>query len=325
MKVLTRSGVAEDVAFDKIASRLRRLSSHFKKPTSLDIGRLVSLTAGSMYDGISTVKLDELTAEISVSLASEHPDYGLLAARILVSNWHKQTNDSVIETYRAMSSALSPTFLEMAEEHAEELQTFVDYKRDNDFDFFGIRTFQKIYCTKIDGANIERPQHVYLRVALAIGGNDMKRVRECYALMSKKKYTHASPTLFNAGMKTQQLSSCFLQNMDDSLDGIFKSLHDVAQISKLGGGIGMHVGGVRSKGSLIRSTNGSSDGIIPMLKVANSVVSLYMTVRSTKSDHQTTTPLAQPPNHHHSLAPYHCCRSNMSTRADAVKDQWRFT
>jgi len=270
MKVVTRSGVAEDVAFDKIASRLKRLCG-IKLP-SVDVGRLVSLTAGSMFDGISTVQLDELTAEISVSLASEHPDYGSLAARILVSNWHKQTNESVIETYRAMSSALSTTFMDIAEEHAEELQTFVEYKRDFHFDFFGIRTFQKIYCTKIGGKNIERPQHVYLRVALAIGGNDMKRVRECYALMSKKKYTHASPTLFNAGMKTQQMSSCYLADMEDSLDGIFKSLHDIAQISKLGGGIGMHVGNVRSKGSLIRSTNGSSDGIIPMLKVANEVI-----------------------------------------------------
>jgi len=210
MKVVTRSGVAEDVAFDKIASRLKRLCG-IKLP-AVDVGRLVSLTAGSMFDGISTVQLDELTAEISVSLASEHPDYGSLAARILVSNWHKQTNESVIETYRAMSSALSTTFMDIAEEHAEELQTFVEYKRDFHFDFFGIRTFQKIYCTKIGGKNIERPQHVYLRVALAIGGNDMKRVRECYALMSKKKYTHASPTLFNAGMKTQQLASCFTEN-----------------------------------------------------------------------------------------------------------------
>lgn len=270
MKVVTRSGVAEDVSFDKIASRLRRLSG--TKLSAIDVGRLVSLTASSMFDGISTSQLDELTAEISVSLASEHPDYGSLAARIIVSNWHKQTNDSVIETFRSMSSALSPAFMELAEEHAEDLQACVDYKRDYDFDFFGIRTFQRIYCTKIDGKSIERPQHVYLRVALAIGGADLKRVRECYALMSKKKYTHASPTLFNAGMKTQQLASCFLSNMEDSLDGIFKSLHDVAQISKLGGGIGMHVGNVRSKGSLIRSTNGASDGIIPMLQVANQVI-----------------------------------------------------
>jgi ribonucleotide reductase alpha subunit len=270
MKVLTRTGTFEDVSFDKIASRLKRLCHG--RVSSVDVGRIVSLTASSLYDGISTAQLDELTAEISVSLASEHPDYGTLAARILISNWHKSTDDSVFETWRSMSEALSAEFMERAEGHAEELQAMVDYKRDMDFDFFAIRTFQKIYCTKIDGKLVERPQHVYLRVALAIGGDDMKRVRESYTLMSKKKFTHASPTLFNAGMRTQQLASCFLLGMQDSLDDIFSALHSVGRISKLGGGVGMHVSEVRSKGAAIKSTSGTSDGLVPMLRVANDVI-----------------------------------------------------
>lgn len=275
MKVIKRNGDAEAVSFDKISARLRMLTQN--KLCGVDIGRLTSLVIPSMHDGISTSKIDDLSADIAITLASEHPDYGTLASRIMVSNWHKETSESILETFESMQQALDPAFLERVRVHATELQSMIDYKRDYDFDFFGLSTFQAIYCTKINGKLIERPQHVYLRTALALCGGgddgDIKRVKETYNAMSRKKFTHASPTLFNSGMRISQLASCYLMGTEDSLNSIFRAFGDVAQISKLGGGIGLHVHAVRAKGALIQSTNGHSDGIIPMLRCANAIIS----------------------------------------------------
>lgn len=271
MHVTKRDGTTEPVLFDKITARLKKLAT---KLPNVDIARVTSLVAGSVADKISTAAIDDLAADACVTLYSEHPEYGTLAARIVVSNLHKQTSDDVLETYKKLDTILDPSFLEVVQKHKEELQSIVDYKRDYDFDFFGVRTMMHIYCAKTDaGEIIERPQHVYLRVAIALHGEDMRKVRESYGLMSKHKFTHASPTLFNAGLKVQQLASCFLGQVSDSLEDITDSWKEMAHISKLGGGLGMHVHHVRSKGAPITSTNGHSDGIIPMLRVMNSVVS----------------------------------------------------
>ena len=270
MRVLKRGGAFEEVNFEKIAERIKKLGWNLP---DIDASVIVAQVASSIVDGIATESIDQLTAEIAISKNADHPDYGKLAARIVMSNIHKKTSESVIETYEKMASALHPSFLAMARLHEEELQDMIEYKRDYDFDFFGMKTLERMYCTKIDEELIERPQHVYLRVALALCGRDgdMLRVKETYDLLSKKFFTHASPTLFNAGMKVQQLSSCYLDSSHDSLDGIFDCFHRSARISKFGGGLGVNVSAVRSKGAPIHSTNGTSDGIIPMLKVANNV------------------------------------------------------
>lgn len=240
---------------------------------NVDVPKVVSMTASSMIDNISTSKIDELTADACVSLLTEHPEYGILAARILVSNWHKNTSDDILETFEQLGAILSPEFMDLVRTHRAEYQSMIDYRRDYDFDYFAIKTLEKIYCGRVGGVLVERPQHVYLRVAIALHGADFKKVKETYALMSKKKMTHASPTLFNAGLQVQQLASCYLTHVGDSLDEICDAWKDIAHISKLGGGIGSHVHAVRSKGAPITSTNGTSDGIIPMLHVMNSVVS----------------------------------------------------
>jgi ribonucleotide reductase alpha subunit len=272
MRVTKRGGAFEEVNFEKIAERIKKLSWNL---STIDASLIVAQVASSLVDGITTENIDHLTAEVAISKNIDHPDYGKLAARIAMSNIHKKTSDSVFETFERMASALNPSFMDLVRRYDEELQEMIEYKRDYDFDFFGIKTLERMYCTKIDGVLVERPQHVYLRVALALCGQsgDMQRVKETYDLLSKKYFTHASPTLFNAGMTVQQISSCFLDASDDSLDGIFNCFHRCANISKFGGGLGISVSSVRSKGAPIRSTNGVSDGIIPMLKVANSVTS----------------------------------------------------
>ena len=272
MRVIKRSGRFEEVNFEKISERIKKLCWNL---SAVDPTLIVTHVASSLADGISTEAIDHLTAEIAISLDSEHPDYGKLASRIAISNIHKKTSESVLETFENMASVVAPSFLETVRRHAEELQDMVQYNRDYEFDYFGIKTLERMYCTKVNGVLIERPQHMYLRVAVALCGEDgnMDRVKETYDLLSRKFFTHASPTLFNAGMKVQQLASCYLDSSEDSLDGIFSCFHRCARISKFGGGLGVNVSNVRSKGAPITSTNGHSDGIIPMLKVANSVAS----------------------------------------------------
>jgi len=271
MKVQKRDGSLEEVTFDKISSRFRKLLG--SKNTGVDVARVTSIVIASMYDGIPTSKIDEVSATTAISLLSEHPDYGTLASRLHIDNWHKQTSASVLETYTNLIGIVADDLLDIIRDNEGELQAMIDYKRDMDFDYFALSTLEKIYCLRRDAAVVERPQHMFLRVALALHGRDTKKVKETYTLMSKKKFTHASPTLFNAGTFSPQNASCFLLGTEDSLEGIFKSLNSIAQVSKLGGGIGMHIHAVRGKGSPISSTNGISDGIIPMLRVCNSVIS----------------------------------------------------
>ena len=269
MRVTKRDGSSELVDFNKITERLTKLCWG---GVSADVTRVAAQVCARVVDGISTRQLDELAADVSASLGTEHPDYGVLAARILVSNLHKETSADLVDTYQKMSGVLAPELLETVVRHRAELQELVDYERDYDFDVFGVKTMLKMYLTRIDGRVIERPQHMFLRVALGIWGEDMARVRETYEGMSFKRFTHASPTLFNAGMRYPQLSSCFLATIEpDSIDGIFDTVSQCARISKYGGGIGLSASGVRAKGSRIAGTNGESDGLVPMLRVFNSV------------------------------------------------------
>jgi ribonucleoside-diphosphate reductase alpha subunit len=283
MKVYTRSGATEVVSFDKITARLEALRDAVlgkgrSAPLSrdVDVSKIAAQACASMFDGISTVRLDELTADIACALCTEHPDYGTLAARILVSNLHKSTTASVVDTFGAVKRGLSNTFLEDIHALGDEFfMSFVDYSRDYYFDYFGFRTLEKMYLTKDASgtAVIERPQHMYIRVAVALWGRDVHNVKKTYEELSRHRFTHASPTLFNAGATNQQLASCFLHTISDSLDAIFSSFGDIAKISKNGGGLGVSVHDIRSRGAPIKTTSsGKSDGLVPMLRVANDVI-----------------------------------------------------
>lgn len=269
MHVTKRDGGREPVHFDKITQRLSHLAHELD---AVDVTRVAAQVCSSVHDGISTARLDELAADVAVGLLTENPQYGTLAARILVSNLQKNTSEDVLETYGAMSEQLDPHFLACVHIHAPRLQAMVDYSADFNFDYFGFKTMEKMYLTRVNGVVVERPQHMWLRVAVALWKEDMDKVEETYRHLATGKFTHASPTLFNAGMVRQQLASCFLSGVeDDSIDGIFEAITKCARISKYGGGIGLHVSGVRSKGTVIKGTNGHSDGLVPMLRVVNSV------------------------------------------------------
>lgn len=273
---MKRDGRLEPVQFDKITQRLVSLREpHGTEGRRLDVDvtRVAAQVCAAIHDGITTARLDELAADTAAGLSTEHPDYGLLAARILVSNLHKTTGDrGAAATYEAMADLLSNEFLGTVRAHAAELDAMVVDERDYDYDFFGFKTVERLYLARVDGVVVERPQHMWLRVALALWPRDMDRVRETYEYLSTGRFTHASPTLFNAGMKRQQLASCYLTGIEtDSIEGIFDAVTRCAKISKYGGGIGLHVSGVRGKGAPIRGTNGQSDGLVPMLKVLNSV------------------------------------------------------
>ncbi|ABT15231.1 ribonucleotide reductase large subunit [Paramecium bursaria Chlorella virus NY2A] len=278
MVVLKRDGSKENISFDKILQRIQRLcwpinskpvykGSRAMTGLSVDVSKIVASVCASIVDGISTVQLDELTADKSASMTTEHPDYGILAARISVSNLQKQTHDKITDAYAEIAHLLSNDFKENIEKHADEYQSFIDYDRDYDFDYFGFKTMERLYLTKVNNKIVERPQHVYLRVAIGLWGSDIARVKETYDALSCRKFTHASPTLFNAGFKKAQLASCFLVTVEDSLGDIYKVLGDCAQLSKHGGGLGINISEIRGRGSRINGTNGESDGIVPMLKV----------------------------------------------------------
>lgn len=269
MKVIKRNMELEDVSFDKVLNRLRLLSSDL----DVDFYDVAQKVCARIYDNVNTSELDELAANICSSMIIENLDYGKLASRIIISNHHKNTSPSFSETVSLLYSKnniVDEKFYNIVMNNKEKLNNYIDYQRDYYFDFFGFKTLEKAYLLRIDGKIIERPQHLIMRVAIGIHGSDIKDVLQTYDLISKKYFTHATPTLFNAGTKRPQLSSCFLLSINaDSIDGIFTSLHECATISKYAGGIGIHIHDVRAKNSHIRGTNGTSDGICPMLKVFN--------------------------------------------------------
>jgi ribonucleotide reductase alpha subunit len=278
MRVTKRNGELEDIAFDKILNRVKKLGQEVN--IQVNYSSLVMKVIDQLYDKIETTKIDELTAEQCASLSTQHPDYGILASRVVVSNHQKNTNPSFIKVMEQLyffhdsNGCHSPllsheTWLNIMK-NSEELENMLDHNRDYLIDYFGFKTLERAYLFKINDVIVERIQHMWLRVSVGIHGDNMKLVKETYDLMSQKYFTHATPTLFNAGTPRPQLSSCYLIAMeDDSLEGIFNTLKDCASISKWAGGIGLHIHNIRASNSLIRGTNGKSTGIVPMLKVFN--------------------------------------------------------
>ena len=279
MFVVKRDGHKEPVMFDKITERIKKLCYGLNE--LVDPVKVAMRVIEGLYDGVSTSELDNLAAETAASMTIAHPDYAQLAARIAISNLHSNTKKSFSETMNEMYHYINPRTNQesplLAEEvhkvimeNSEFLDSHIIYNRDFNYDYFGFKTLERSYLLKINGKIVERPQHMLMRVAVGIHLDDLKSVMETYDLMSKKYFTHATPTLFNAGTPKPQMSSCFLLAMqDDSIDGIYDTLKQTAKISQSAGGVGLSIHNVRATGSYIRGTNGTSNGIVPMLRVFN--------------------------------------------------------
>jgi len=280
MQVVNRKGEREDVRFDAILEKLTTLSEGLNSKW-VDPGHVTKLTIEGLYDGVTTRELDQLAAETAASLASQHPEYSRLAARICVDDLHRATKDSFTDVITDLREYIDPEsgkhapliseeVFDVIMEHADVLNNHIDYSRDNNYDYFGFKTLERSYLLRLNGEIAERPQHMLMRVSVGIHYNNIPRALETYDLMSQGYFTHATPTLFNSGTPMPQMSSCFLLTMqDDSLDGIYDTLKQCALISKSAGGIGLSIHHVRSKGSYIKGTNGTSNGIVPMLRVFN--------------------------------------------------------
>jgi ribonucleotide reductase alpha subunit len=280
MRVKKRDGSYQEIRFDKILTRVKKIAA--QAGIIINFSALVMKIIDQLYDGIPTTKIDELTAEQCAAQSSLHPDYGILASYVIISNHHKNTDPSFISVMRRLYEfvdkdgkhipLISESTWNTISANADFLENIVTQHLKNDFlfDYFGFKTLERAYLMKIDGVIQERPQYMWMRVSIGIHGDDLKSACNTFILMSEKYFTHATPTLFNAGTPRPQLSSCYLISMEsDSLDGIFNTLKECANISKWAGGIGLHIHNIRAAGSLIRGTNGSSSGIVPMLRVFN--------------------------------------------------------
>ncbi len=264
MNVTKRNGTTEVMSFDKILNRVKNLGKMEPLLMCVNYTELVIKVIEQLYDRITTMEIDELTSEQCASMA-----------RIVISNHQKNTSDSFSEVVQQLfyfkdihgdnHPLVNNGLYYQTQQNANTLNSMIDYSRDFEIDYFGFKTLERAYLMKVNGKIIERPQHMWMRVALAIHGADLGKVRETYDLMSKKYFTHATPTLFNAGTPRQQMSSCYLLAMEnDSISGIYNTLSDCAAISKWAGGIGLHIHNVRASGTHIRGTNGTSNGIVPM-------------------------------------------------------------
>ncbi|MEX0315086.1 MAG: ribonucleoside-diphosphate reductase subunit alpha [Allomuricauda sp.] len=279
MYVVKRDGRKEPMMFDKITARVRKLC--YGLNGLVDPVKVAMRVIEGLYDGVTTSELDNLAAEIAATMTTTHPDYAKLAARISVSNLHKNTKKSFSETMKDLyeyvnprtgkkAPLLSDEVYKVIEENAEKLDSTIIYNRDFGYDYFGFKTLERSYLLKLNGNIAERPQHMLMRVAVGIHLSDLDAAIETYELMSKKYFTHATPTLFNSGTPKPQMSSCFLLAMkDDSIDGIYDTLKQTAKISQSAGGIGLSIHNIRATGSYIAGTNGTSNGIVPMLRVFN--------------------------------------------------------
>ena len=279
MHVTKRDGSKEEISFDKILKRVKQLGE--EASINLNYTSLVMRIIEQLYDGIETKIIDELTAQHCANQITDHPDYGVLASRIVVSNNHKNTKDSFYDVvnclynfYDKQSNKMKPLISEDLYKntclHKDKYDAMIDYARDYEIDYFGFKTLERAYLMTVDKVIVERPQHMWMRVAVCLHGGDLDSVKETYDLMSQKYFTHATPTLFNAGTPRPQLSSCYLIAMEeDSIEGIYNTLKDCALISKYAGGIGLHIHNVRATGSHIHGTNGTSSGIVPMLRNFN--------------------------------------------------------
>ena len=280
MQVIKRSGRREEVSFDKITARLRKLTYNLDT-TYVNLIEVSKKVIMGLYDGVTTVELDNLAAETAATMATIHPDYALLAARIAVSNLHKETEKSFSKVVSELYHYIDPKTGERAgligddtfrivQKHKEKLDSALIFDRDFDFDYFGFKTLERSYLMRMNGAVVERPQHMFMRVAVGIHGENIDAAIETYNLMSERWFIHATPTLFNAGTPKPQLSSCFLLSMtEDSIKGIFETLQRCALISQSAGGIGLSIHNIRATGAYIKGTGGTSNGIIPMLRVFN--------------------------------------------------------
>ena len=299
MQVIKRNGEYESISFDKVTKRIKNLCWGLD-PNWIDPANIAQLTIRGMHNNIKTVEIDALTADVCASRITVHPDYNKLAARICISNLHKTTKSLFTDVIQQMYDnkdvhgnncpLISKEVYDITMENKKEINDKIVHDRDYNFSFFGIKTLERAYLIRLKGVIksnelilseqekllrnkygiiIERPQHMWMRVSLGIHGNDLKSAFETYNYMSQMYFTHATPTLYNSGTPKSQFSSCFLMGMEDSIQGIYETLKNAALISKYSGGIGIHISDVRSNGSLIRGTNGSSDGIIPMIRVIN--------------------------------------------------------
>ena len=283
MRVKKRSGELEDIFFDKILNRIKKLGTEVG--IQINYSSLTMKVIDQLYDKIETTKIDELAAEQCASLSTQHPDYGVLASRIVISNHQKNTSKSFtmvvsklynfVDIHGNNKPLVSQKLFDYCEKYTTEIDDIIDHNRDYLIDYFGFKTLERGYLFRVNNIVIERIQHMWMRVSVGIHGDlnnpdSLALVKETYDLMSRKYFTHATPTLFNAGTPRPQLSSCYLIAMEeDSLEGIYDTLKDCANISKWAGGIGLHIHNIRAKGSFIQGTNGKSNGIVPMLKVFN--------------------------------------------------------
>jgi len=279
MFVVKRDGRKEPIMFDKITARIRKLN--YGLNPLVDPVRVAMRVIEGLYDGVTTSELDNLAAEIAATMTTTHPDYAKLAARISVSNLHKNTKKSFSETMTDLyeyvnprtgkkAPLLSDEVYKIIQKNADKLDSSIIYNRDFGYDFFGFKTLERSYLLKLNGNIVERPQHMLMRVSIGIHLDDIESALETYELMSKRYFTHATPTLFNSGTPKPQMSSCFLLTMkDDSIDGIYDTLKQTAKISQSAGGIGLSIHNIRATGSYIAGTNGTSNGIVPMLRVFN--------------------------------------------------------
>jgi len=280
MEVVKRDGTREYVKFEKISSRIKK-QTYGLNEDYVDYFEVSKKVIAGLYDGVSTEELDRLAAETSASLVTNHPDYSTLAARIAITSLYKRVDKRFTATADKLYHYINPKTGEKAGmisdevykvivQHGKELDVMVVHDRDFNFDYFGFKTLEKSYLLKMFGEVAETPQHLYMRVAVGIWLDNLEMVQKTYDMLSQGLFTHATPTLFNSGTKRPQLSSCFLLDIDDdSIPGIYKTLSDCAVISQNAGGIGVNIHKIRAKGAYIKGTNGSSNGIIPMLKVFN--------------------------------------------------------
>jgi len=273
MQVVKRDESSEPVKLDKITARIKKqtwgLDANY-----IDYMEVVKKTISGLHDGITTTELDNLAAETAASMTSSHPDYSLLASRIAITRLYKSVPKPFSKNAKKIYDAgfLSDEIYELIKNNARKINSMIVTDRDYNIDYFGFKTLERSYLLKVDGKISETPQHLYMRVALGIWGDDWENVQKTYDMLSEGYFTHATPTLFNAGTRRSQLASCFLiGNKGDSIEGLFDTVKDIAQISKWAGGVGLHVHDVRARGSFIKGTGGKSDGLVPMMKTYNEV------------------------------------------------------
>ncbi len=276
MRVIKRNGNEENVQFDKITKRISHLLYNLDK--NIDPTKISQQVCSQVHDGINTCELDELSANICMAMSMTHPDYAVLAGRIVINNYQKNTDESFENTMKLLynnishgqsAPLVSDEVYNLSKKYSQQFNNILQHDRDYLIDFFGFKTLLRAYLLKINKIPIERIQHMWLRVAIGIHGDDLLNIENTYNLLSTKMFTHATPTLFHAGTPRPQMSSCFLLGTDDSVHGIYKTITDCAMISKWAGGIGVHISNIRAKDAYIRKTGGRSDGIMPMLRVYN--------------------------------------------------------